>query len=61
MGENLKQDVAKYIYPFLSNNLYNNEDYYNDLVKLYGKSVVNKTIKEEVENGTMSNAFSSKE
>ena len=59
MEENLKQDIARYIYPFFSNNNYNNKEYYNMLVKKYGRSVVNKAIKEEKIKGTISDAFGS--
>ena len=57
MDETLKRDVAKYLYPFIGNTCYHNDYYYDSLIKKYGKKVLNEAMKEEVENGKISDAF----
>jgi hypothetical protein len=57
MDETLKHDVAKYLYPFIGNTCYHNDYYHDSLIKKYGKKVLNEAMKEEVENGKISDAF----
>lgn len=53
----LKKKVAKYIYAYIGNTLYHNSDYYDRLVKEYGKRVIYDAIKEENEYGKISDVF----
>lgn len=53
----LRHKVARYLFPFISNCEYNNRNYYNELIKEYGKKNVVKIIKELERNGTISDAF----
>ena len=57
MDEILKKKVAKYLYPFIGNTSYHNDLYYDSLVKEYGKKVVIEAMKEEKENGKITDAF----
>ena len=57
MDETLKRDIAKYLYPFIGNTCYYNDYYYDNLIKKYGKKVLNEAIKEEVKNRKISDAF----
>lgn len=58
MNEKLQYEVAQYLYPFIGNTSYHNKEYYNNLIKKYGKKLVLETIQEETLNGNIRNAFS---
>lgn len=49
----LQYEIAKLIFPFIGNGLYNNEKYHRMLVKKYGKKVVTKAIKQVRKNGNI--------
>lgn len=57
MDKILKKKVAKYIYAYIGNTLYHNSNYYDKLVKEYGKQIIYDAIKEESEYGKISDAF----
>ena len=57
MDEQLKYDVAQYLFSFLGNTCYHDEYYLTSLYKKYGKKVATKAIKEESNYGKMSDAF----
>ena len=59
MDEQLKYDIANYIFAFLGNTGYHNEYYLTSLYKKYGKKIVIEAIKEENKNGKISDAFAS--
>lgn len=57
MDEILLKDVGKYMYPFIGNTGYDNSDYFDALVKKYGKKAVLETITYIKENGSPFSAF----
>lgn len=57
MDKILKQEVAKYIFPFHANTAYNNEVYLNNLIKKYGRKTVLEAISEESKHGNIYDAF----
>ena len=56
----LRYEIAKLIFPFIGNGLYNSDKYYRALVKKYGKKTVAKVIKQERENGNIIDALQCK-
>lgn len=54
----LKHEVALYLFPFYANTRYKNKNYYNILLKKYGKKVLAEAIAEECKNGKITDAFS---
>ena len=56
----LRYEIAKFIFPFIGNGSYNNDEYYRALVKKYGKKTVAKAIKQECENGSIIDALQCK-
>lgn len=55
----LQHEVALYIFPFYANMCYRNKNYYNTLLKKYGKKILTEAIIEERKNGKITDAFSS--
>lgn len=55
-GELIK-NVSRYIYPFHGNTSYHNENYYNNLIKKYGKKTIVLAIKWETKYGNINHAF----
>ena len=57
MEKTLEQEISQYLYPFIGNGCYGNKDFYNKLIKKYGKKTVLKTIEELREKKEMLEVF----
>jgi hypothetical protein len=57
MDEQLKRDIAKYLYPFLGNTCYQNKNYLDSLIKKYDKKTVLEALQEESLKGKITDAF----
>ena len=57
MNDSLRHDVAVYMYAFIGNTRYRNEDYHDSLVKKYGRKAVRDMIADISKNGKFSDAL----